>query len=260
MEPDGKIQVTLLANEGIILQFSSTKILIDGIHVGNANSFSGLSELVLTDLMTGEKPLFKNINYLLYTHCHADHFTVRHNELFLQRHHINGLILPNLETMALRSLRQIAMQQADDLWLLDLPLGDREDIRFTNEISLTIFRSVHAGKQYANIENYCFLFNFAGRKVFIISDSEFNVEYFSKMLERKKIEIAFVNPLFINLQVGRDVITKSLRPERLVVYHIPFENCDRTGFRELVIRDKEKHQDSLPPIDILWDELQQITF
>jgi hypothetical protein len=62
------IQITLLANEGIILAFAGVKFLIDGLHEYQDGVFNGLSKPIWTDLLDGEKPLFQNIDYLLYTH------------------------------------------------------------------------------------------------------------------------------------------------------------------------------------------------
>lgn len=250
-------KVTLLANEGILLEYKNTKLLIDGIHENTTEMFSGLSKRVLADLLAGNSPLFQNIDYVLFTHCHLDHFIAWCTESFLQTRRIKGLLLPDRQTAELVSLRQTAMRRTEWTWFLDLPLGVRKTIPLTEEISLTVFCSNHAGIQFADIENYCYLFDFAGQKVFIIGDGTYDAAYFARMLEGEKIEAAFVNPLFIKLPEGRAVITQALKPARVIVYHIPFVDRDR-GFRKFVKRDIEKYQDSLPPIDILWDELQEI--
>lgn len=260
MEETRQIRVTLLANEGILVQFNGTKVLIDGIHENNTEPFSGLSKQVLDDLLAGYKPLFQNIDFILYTHCHPDHFTVWCTEAFLEKHRVKGLFMPDRQTQEFPSLRQTARRQAEHLWLLDLPLGEKQEIQLAEDFSLTVFRSIHAGEQFADVENYCYLLNFAGRKLFIIADGEYNAPYFSNMLAGETIEVAFINPMFLNQRAGRQVITQALKPKRLVVYHIPFADRDKVGFRKLVPHDIEKHQNSLPPIDILWDELQEIVF
>jgi len=71
---DKPIQITLLANEGIMVQVGRTKFLIDGLHQNDGEFFSGLSQTVRQDLLDGEKPLFQGMDYLLFSHCHYDHF------------------------------------------------------------------------------------------------------------------------------------------------------------------------------------------
>lgn len=251
------LRVTLLANEGILLQFKNTKLLIDGIHENSSEMFSGLSKRVLSELLEGSTSLFQNIDYVLFTHCHYDHFSAWCTESFLQNHRVKGLFLPDRQTAELFSLRQTALRQADQIWLLDLPLSVKRTSQLTADISLTVFRSNHAGKQYADVENYCYLLDFNGQKVFIIADGAYEADYFARMLEGETIDAAFINPLFLNQHEGRQVITQALKPSRVVVYHIPFADKDR-GFRELVKKDIKKYQSSLPPIDVLWDELQEI--
>lgn len=259
MEQNTQITVTLLANEGILIYFNETKMLVDGIHENTTGMFSGLSKQVLADLLEGKIPLFQNIDYLLFTHCHQDHFTAWCTESFLQNHRVKGLFLPDRPTSNYISLRQTAMCQADQKWFLDLPLAEKKAIKLTDDISITIFRSKHAGKQFASIENYCYLLDFSGKTVFIVADGDYDAHYYAQMLVDSTIDAAFVNPLFLNLAEGREVITQALKPKRLIVYHIPFADRD-TGFRRLVTCDIEKYRSNLPPVDILWNELQQVLF
>lgn len=96
--------------------------------------------------------------------------------------------------------------------------------------------------------------------MFIIGDADFRSEYFEKMLHDAKIDIAFVNPLFINNKKGREVINNVIKPKYLVIYHIPFKNDDKIEFRKLVSHDIMKYNDDLPPATVLWDELQEKVF
>lgn len=253
------ICITLLANEGILLFYNETSILIDGIHVNDGGPFSGLSHQMLSDLING-KNIFKSIDFILFTHCHTDHFNPEYAERFLMNNHVKGLIMPDRQTQKYSSLRQIGLVQAEHMVLLDIPLSIKKHFQLTYDISLTVFNSVHCGEQYADIENYCYLINICGFKLFIIGDADFRSEYFKKMLNDSEIDIAFVNPLFINNKKGREVINYAIKPKYLVVYHIPFKNDDKIKFRKLVSHDIIKHNDEIPPVSVLWDELQEIVF
>lgn len=260
MTKTNSIQITLLANEGIILQFGETKCLIDGLHDHEDGMFSSLSKPVIKDLLTGKKPLFRNIDYLLFTHCHPDHFSAELTEKYLSQHQLKGLLLPDRQTLGFTALREVARHQSDRTWLLDLPLGEKKRIELEPDVAVTVFRSKHAGLHYVDVENFCYLLNLGGRQVFMIADADYDADYFSQILAGEKIEIALVNPLFLNKSAGREVITKALKPDQIVVYHIPFTEHDGHGFRKLVPYDVKKHQDKLPPITVLWNELQEISF
>jgi hypothetical protein len=102
------------------------------------------------------------------------------------------------------------------------------------------------------------LLNLDGRKLLIVADAAEDHEYFSSMLAGENIKIALVNPLFVNRFAGRKVINEAIKPEKLIIYHIPFDDHGAHGFRKIVPHDVHKYQGSLPPITILWDELQEI--
>lgn len=259
LTPKKQIQVTLLANEGILLQSDTLKILIDGIHENNDGEFNGLSKQVLKDLIDGEKLLFQNIDYILYTHCHYDHFSAAATAAYLERHPVKGVLMPDHGTRAFISLRETASRRADSTWLLDLSQGVKNEIKLSEDFTLTVFRSVHAGAEYADVDHFCYLLNFGGRKLFIIGDSEYNSGYFSQMLAGEAIDAAFVNPLFLNKHDGREVLSQALKPKKLIIYHIPFEGHDKFGFRKLVIQDVKKYRESMPDILVLWNELQSIS-
>ncbi|MDD2458528.1 MAG: MBL fold metallo-hydrolase [Eubacteriales bacterium] len=256
MPPEKTIQITLLANEGIIVTNGRTKFLIDGLHENNGEFFSGLSRLVRQDLLAGEKPLFQSIDYLLFSHCHYDHFSATLTQQYLENHQIKGLFLPDQSTKEFSALRETAHSRADQTWLVDLPLGQKQTFQLEKDISVTVFRSVHAGHQFIDVEHYCYLLDLAGYKLFIIADSHDDAAYFAKMLAGETIDVALVNPMFINRYAGRAVIGQALKPQQIIVYHIPFEDHSRHGFRKIVPHDITKYQAGLPPISILWDELQ----
>jgi len=260
MNETHQLQVTLLANAGIMLQFKKVKFLIDGIHQNKNGIFSGLSEKVFNDLLAAEKPLFKNIDYLLFTHYHPDHFSAHCTEKFLEKNHIKGLFMPDRPTMRFNSLREKASSQAEQTWLLDLPLEQKKEIKLTEDISLTVFRTLHIGKRFTEVNHFCYLFNFNEKKILIVADSNYDVDYFSRILAGEKIDVFFVIPLYVSKSQGRKVINEAVKPKRLVIYHIPFADEDKNNMRRLVRRNIERHKNNLPPLDILWDELQEITF
>lgn len=252
--------MTLLANTGIIIESGGVKFLIDGLHKNISTTFSGLSAEVFADLCAGEKELYKNINYLIFTHLHKDHFSAEYTEKYLDNNKVAGFFAPEILKEKYISLNNKIEQNSEQSYYFDLSLGEKQTIRLADDLSIEVFSAVHAGEQYTDLENYCYLINFAGRKLFIISDSDYDSKYFFEMLEDEDIEAAFVNPLFLNNKRGREVIIEALKAERLIVYHIPFAEDDKYRMRKMVKRDTEKYKDQLPEINILWNELQSLSF
>lgn len=252
--------MTLLASTGMLIEADGVKFLIDGLHKKISTTFSGLSAEVFADLCEGKKELYQNINYLIFTHLHEDHFSAEYTEKYLESNKVEGFFAPEILKDKYISLHNMVEQNSEQSYYFDLSLGEKQTIRLLDNLSIEVFSAVHAGDQYADVENYCYLINFAGRKLFIISDSDYDSEYFSKMLKNKDIEAAFINPLFLNNKRGREVITEALKADRLIVYHLPFADDDKYRMRNMVKRDSEKYKDHLPEINILWNELQSLSF
>jgi L-ascorbate metabolism protein UlaG (beta-lactamase superfamily) len=251
------IRVTLLANEGILLQDTNTKLLIDGIHTKHSGEFSGLSAQVLADLLAGQKTLYQNIAYLLFTHHHEDHFSSVYTEKFLKGHRLKGVVIPEYQVQESPSLKEVAEQQSERVYFPALSFGEKMTIKFTETLSIVVFCAMHAGEEFRDVANYCYLISLQGKKIFIIGDSDYDATYFSEMLAGEPVDVLFVNPMFIRLQTGRKVI-EAINPRKLIVYHIPFEGEDSLQFRRMVPKDLIRHEGDFPPAEILWDELQTL--
>ncbi len=253
-----QIKVTLLANAGIMIEYNKMKFLIDGIHENTKGIFSGFSSSELSELIQGTIPLYQNIDYLLFTHCHPDHFNADYTEKFLQKNHIRGIFLPDQPAGDFTSLRQLAKSRLNKLWLLDLPLGQKQKIQLTENITVKVFRTIHAGRQFTEVKHYCYLLNFKGKNLVTLADSNYDLDYFTGLLGEEKITAAFVNPLHLHQARGREIINQALDPERLVIYHVPFTNDGKYNLRRMVRRNIERYGDNLPPTDILWNKMQEI--
>lgn len=68
-----ELKITYIANAGLLISFSERTILIDGIHLFKPFGFSPVPEKVLNNIIKGEG-LYKDMDYILFTHYHNDHF------------------------------------------------------------------------------------------------------------------------------------------------------------------------------------------
>jgi len=254
---DDSIRVTLLANSGIIVEYQEHKLLIDGTPGEIHGYFSGLSDEVLHDLLEGKKPLFRDINILLYTHCHHDHFSPEVTRSLVERNRVNYLMMPDKDSHPFVKLRDSIALCNIGLVLLDIPLGKRAVYR-PDGIRIEAFRTMHAGEMYRETEHYCFLVYLGHKAILITGDSDYDPDYFRTILKDMRIHAVFINPLFLNRREGREAIVESIKPEKIVVCHIPFEGTPGTNLRKVAARDAVKHRDALPEIILLQDELQEI--
>ena len=81
------IQVTLAANAGVLLRVRNTSILIDALFADTSSC--GPSPETRERLLCGLPP-FDEVDYVLFTHLHQDHFSEDVTREFLNR--VTGLL------------------------------------------------------------------------------------------------------------------------------------------------------------------------
>ena len=254
--------LTLTGNAGILLCWQGHKLLIDGLHDGGDHQFSAVPPQVLEDIVAGRPP-FDGIGWLLFTHLHVDHFSAKQVQRFLQNAPQVPLFLPAGNggagvDPAINPLRHYLMDHASPVQELKLPEDRPVCYPLCPGLRVTAFYAQHDGEQFQEIQHYCLIVSLGGRNVLFLGDSLQDPDYFSGILQDTAVDTVVTNPLFLNRPAGRETL-QVIRPEKIVVNHIPFAQEDRLRFREMVVRNVARWGSSLPPIWVLWDPLDTIT-
>ncbi|NCE65134.1 hypothetical protein D1159_11245 [Pseudoflavonifractor sp. 524-17] len=253
---DDPIQLTLTANAGILAAWQGKKLLVDGLHNGDRN-FSAVPPALLEAICTGRRG-FDGISWLLYTHLHWDHFSGRETLRFLQRSPVQKIFLPagdfgpGIDRDA-PMLRQFLVANAAPMQELRLSEDRPVCYPLDRGLKLTAFRVPHAAEEFEEIEHYCFLLELGRRNLFFMGDSDYDVDLFREILTGRTVETAVINPLFLSKPDGRAVLLEAVRPQRLVVNHIPFHGEDPMGMRRLTARLLDRWGEVLPPAAVLWE-------
>lgn len=87
--------VTYVANEGFLIEIGQHKILIDALFGGINGDWCEEPNDSIADLMINGIVPFNNVDVVLITHYHLDHFTSRMVLDFLQRNKKSILVCPN---------------------------------------------------------------------------------------------------------------------------------------------------------------------
>jgi len=90
------VTVTYVANEGVLIQSGSKQVLIDALHKPYLSEYLATPQKIL-DTMMANRPPFEDIELLLVSHIHGDHFNDELVGEFLQLSENNclGIILSN---------------------------------------------------------------------------------------------------------------------------------------------------------------------
>lgn len=254
---ENEIKAILIANAGILIQYQNTRILIDGIHFDKRHYFSPMSEKALNEFLSG-KGQFANIDFLLFTHHHVDHFSPKYTMEYLKNNMVRTVFMPKKGDGKCTELKNFMAARNINARLLDMPFKKRYTYLIGNNIGITVFNTVHMGEQFKDVENYCYILTIENKNILFTADAEYNAEYYEQSLKNIPIHTVFVNPLYLNNVQGRSVITQTIKPHQTIIYHIPFQQDDRLEFRKMVKKDIDKYKNQFFTIKPIQDEFQEI--
>ncbi len=205
-----KTKIFHTVNNGFYLERGGFGVFFDGIHKGVKNGFSDTPEEIIKACKDRAEP-FSGLGALFFTHKHIDHFD---------------------EENALRAVA------ANDL-LLYAPKYDRSNVP-EEKISDGVVRmevagfeifaitTIHDGDRRLREEPHVsFAVNVGDESFFIAGDARFKKRERDTLRSclRARLMLAFVNPFQLLSGESAEVI-ESLRPQRLVLAHMPFKRDD----------------------------------
>ncbi len=226
-------KITYIANEGFIIEEGGKKIIVDGLfdHI-NADFCDSPADSVV-NLMKNALPPFDNIDYILITHKHRDHFN---------RNVVAEYMLHNTEALIICP-EQVMGELSDHPGYVDFkerihavtPRELKDSTINVAGFTVKILRLEHShymetnpetGEQvnrHRDIENIGFLFSVGDTKYFHCGDTNplNEKEYKTFALQNEKINIAFLERMFWGMgKLGQDLINQYINPEKIIVMHI----------------------------------------
>jgi L-ascorbate metabolism protein UlaG (beta-lactamase superfamily) len=248
---DTQVRVTLVANAGVLLRYRDTAILLDALFSEEEAPYCAASPAVTEKLLCGEPP-FEQIDYVLFTHLHADHFSEAATREFLSRRQIRGLVLPASGQSDFPSFVKETGTPCSVL-----TEHTRETLfRLSAEIQITAFRTLHLDRKYHDIPHFCYLIAFGEKKLLFTSDADYTEESFA-FLREETVTAAFVNPMFFSDLRRRRFFRGSLPAENIVVYHLPFP-ADGEQLQRMFAQNLRTWPEDGPPVTVLERELETI--
>ncbi|UXP32370.1 MBL fold metallo-hydrolase [Reichenbachiella agarivorans] len=241
--------VTYLGNEGMLIEYQGTKVIIDGLFSDPTGRFDSPSSDVVSQIIAGTKP-YDNISVDLITHAHPDHFDPISHVNFLSKNK-NAVIITTpqaADSMQIKSdlYGNVANRVITNSW----SNGWKSSTIGPVVVSSAYTR--HAGKAYGKVEHQIFLIKIGNKKVLHIADTQMEVSYFDDLrLIYEDIDIAIVPFWFLTNLFGEEIIEKHVAPKKIVGMHLPSE-----GNKSAV----EKINQQFPKAIVFNEPGQQVSF
>lgn len=223
------LTITSTANAGLLIETGSVRLLADGIRRAPFPPFLPTPPEILAEMLSGsETSRWRNIDYLLFTHLHPDHFDPDAVQAYLAANRVREIIAPQAP---------FAAQGAAKITAFPLANGAFRDLQLAQDVSLRAIGTAHAGEQFAAIRNHAYALRCAGKSVLIVGDGGYEADWYAPA---GRADAVFVNPLFLNSSAMPALIER-LAPEAVYVYHLTGDGEDsQSAFYRRVTERAEK--------------------
>lgn len=233
-------KITLVCNAGIVLEIGRTVIWSDVLHNDKAPRFSTVGpELADRVIDGGAVP---SPDMLLYSHCHRDHYSRDLTERALAKWPKAQLVLPREDFPG----RQVVLAK------------EEETLTFQG-LKFRFGRLTHQGEQFADIINYGTIIDAHGFRILMAGDCTVDSDELESFVGQEHIDLAILSFPWVTRTEGRETVDQIIRPERLVVYHLPFAEDDWAGLRPHAA-GWATYVRNIADVRLLWEPWQTMIF
>lgn len=233
----GHLQVTYIGNAGFMITTNHKKLIIDGLFRGFDGIYT-LPEDIQNKLALAQPP-FDNVDLILVTHNHRDHFSSG----LVAQHLQND---PNTVLAALPSITGQFPNYADRLAAFD-PTPEKPVEKDIDGIQVEALALTHGPGQPVNIG---FVIEVEGFKLFFSGDVDLtyvSYEIFRAYhLPEKKLDIAFIQHFYLtDIPEEQQFIKQGIAAKYLIPTHYfyttpPFNReTVKTFYPDAILFDKE---------------------
>lgn len=214
------LEVTYIANEGVLISSEGRHVLIDGLHRQYKPDYLFPPPDLLRKMEAAQSP-FDQIDLVLVSHIHLDHY---HAESV-------GLHLKNNRKAVLVSSQQVVEGLEKDfadyrliksrVKAITPQWKEKSDLNIAG-ISITIMGLRHGSERFRSIQNLGHIIRLGGKKLLHIGDADSSAENFEGFrLVDERIDIAFIPYWFLLYKSGQAIVRDYIKPRHIIAVHIP---------------------------------------
>lgn len=226
-----KAAVTYIANEGFLIKTRNGKVLVDALFGGiKGNWCEQPSDSALKLLINGQPP-FNNVDVVLVSHYHPDHFNEKMVSEFMVKNPNTLLVCPGQVNELLKNnpshnhfSERINIIHASDQHDTSFVVSDMQIRAMRMNHGSYFEKDANTGEikdRHKDVEHIAYLVRTTNGTFFHSGDASIKSfdRYKESGLESEKIDFAFLDRVFMQPD-GMQVINEVLKPEKLIFMHI----------------------------------------
>lgn len=224
------LNITYLANMGVLLEGGGKRVVIDGLHHGELAEYASVPPAMLEALEKARAP-FQHLDLMLTTHRHRDHFNASAVAARLLADSTTTFLAAQETVDSLRARSDVAFAGRR---LLPVVLPPHQaTVRTVSGISLEVLDLPHNSTPSARVTNVGFLVTVGGQRVLHVGDADPTLANFAPhRLAERGVDVAIVP--FWYLTDGDDAVRRAIGARRWIATHIP--PADAEAIRRQVLK------------------------
>jgi len=211
------IDVTYVGNEGFLIVAGDKRILVDALYGEGLPGYVLIPDEI-REKMEKALPPFQDVDLILATHSHADHF----NAQAVANHLENNTRALFISTdQAVAKLEKLSSWEKirERVRKLNPPEGKKIQLEW-DQIDLEVF-FLHHGREIP-VQNLGFLIMLENKKLLHVGDTSANQKDFEIYdLVQEQIDIAFIPFWYLTDPDTKKFVPNAIHPKRIVVMHVP---------------------------------------
>lgn len=213
------VDITYIANEGVLLSAGGKQVLIDGLHRQYQPDYAFLPPDQREKIETA-KPPFDRIDLILVSHMHLDHFHPESVGLYLQ-HNPKAILVSSQQV-----INEIEKNFKDYETIKARVIGAtppwKEKVAMNVAgIDFEILRLRHVSGRHATIQNLGHIIKLGGKKLLHVGDADTALENFENFnLGEEGIDIAFLPEWFLLESKGQTIVREHIKPKQIIAVHL----------------------------------------
>ena len=246
------VTVTYIGNEGFLIETGGKKVLIDALYRTGVSGYVVHAHDVRKSLERALPP-FDNVDLVLATHYHADHFDPDAVGVHLLSNRRALFVTTNQAAGQMANYQGYRNIQARVVG--GLP-EEGEETTIEHEGIVVRLLNLHHGRGRP-VENLGFLVEISGRKFLHVGDTEVTSEEIGVFgLDEREIDFFFV-PYWFLIGDASQGLVQAVNPKTVIPMHIPPQDDPRNymqdtgGFDGTVARIESNHPGAVTLRDVM---------
>lgn len=209
------MQITFLANCGMLLQGEKDSILVDAPNSLHT-AFDGLPEEEFQKIVSAQSP-YTSLRAMFFTHRHNDHYDKKR-------------------------ARHIMQSRQDVLSYSPNGATPKEGLVNAGEFAVRYVKVPHSGEEFSDVPHCVLLVEANNKRIYISGDAAWGDLLHEKIIREFSPQAAVWNPNYMNHPEGRRLF--AMVPENYI-YHLPINSEDVFGFGRKCRKEFEKFRQTL---------------